>query len=73
MFDWSFTNRVMPHSNLLQTLRSFKIEYSLTQSKLLLMARCIPNLYECMLSISNADFRLYEFLKNSRIKSLTVI
>ena len=32
------------------------------------MARCTPNLYECVLSISNADFRLYEFLKNSRIK-----
>jgi hypothetical protein len=35
---------------------------------MLLMARCTPNLYEYVLSISNADFRLYEFLKNSRIK-----
>jgi len=65
MSDWSFTNRVMPHSNLLQTLRLYKIEYSLTQSKMLLMARCTLNLYECVLSTSNADFRLYEFLKNS--------
>ena len=47
-----------------------KIEYSLTQSKMLLMARCTPNLYECVLSISNADFRLYEFLKNSRPDAL---
>jgi hypothetical protein len=68
MSDWSFTNRVMPHPNLLQTLRSYKIEYSLTQSKMLLVARCTLNLYECVLSTSNADFRLYEFLKNSRIK-----
>ena len=66
MSDWSFTNRVMPHPNLLQTFRSYKIEYSLTQSKMLLMARCTRNLYECVLSTSNADFRLYEFLKNSR-------
>jgi hypothetical protein len=47
-----------------------KIEYSLTQSKMLLVARCAPNLYECALSTSNADFRLYEFLKNSRSKYL---
>jgi hypothetical protein len=68
MSDWSFTNRVMPHPNLLKTLRFYKIEYSLTQSKMLPVARCTPNLYECVLSTSNADFRLYEFLKNSRIK-----
>ena len=68
MSDWSFTNRVMPHPNLLQTFRSYKIEYSLTQSKMLLAARCTLNLYECVLSTSNADFRLYEFLKNSRTK-----
>ena len=67
MSDWSFTNRVMPHPNLLQTFRSYKIEYSLTQSKMLLAARCTLNLYECVLSTSNADFRLYEFLKNSRV------
>ena len=64
MSDWSFTNRVMPHSNCKTTFH--KIEYLLTQSKMLLMARCTLNLYECVLSISNADFRLYEFLKNSR-------
>ena len=64
MSDWSFTNRVMPHPILLK-LSFHKIEYSLTQSKMLLMARCALNLYECALSISNADFRLYEFLKNS--------
>jgi hypothetical protein len=71
MSDWSFTNRVMPHPNLLQTFRSYKIEYSLTQSKMLLAARCTLNLYECVLSTSNADFRLYEFLKNSRTKLIT--
>jgi hypothetical protein len=71
MSDWSFTNRVMPHPNLLQTFRSYKIEYSLTQSKMLLAARCTLNLYECVLSTSNADFRLYEFLKNSRTKLFT--
>jgi hypothetical protein len=32
------------------------------------MARCTLNLYECVLSTSNADFRLYEFLKNSRLE-----
>jgi len=35
--------------------------------KLLLMARSALNLYECAVSTSNADFRLYEFLKNSRV------
>jgi len=35
--------------------------------KLLLVARSALNLYECAVSTSNADFRLYEFLKNSRV------
>jgi hypothetical protein len=35
--------------------------------KLLLAARSALNLYECAVSTSNADFRLYEFLKNSRV------
>ena len=34
---------------------------------MLLMARSALNLYECAVSTSNADFRLYEFLKNSRV------
>jgi len=50
-----------------QFLSFNKIEYSLTQSKILLLAaRSALNLYECAVSTSNADFRLYEFLKNSR-------
>ena len=54
--------RIQIHTN----FRPCNIEYSLTQSKMLLAARCALNLYECALSTSNADFRLYEFLKNSR-------
>jgi hypothetical protein len=38
---------------------------------MLLAARCALNLYECALSTSNADFRLYEFLKNSRCPRLS--
>ena len=34
---------------------------------MLLVARSALNLYECAVSTSNADFRLYEFLKNSRV------
>jgi hypothetical protein len=44
-----------------QALLLAKIEYSLTQSKMLLAARYTQNLYECVLSTSNADFDSMNF------------
>jgi hypothetical protein len=55
------------YSSLVNKIAYRKVSFVLTQSNMLLVARSALNLYECAVSTSNADFRLYEFLKNSRI------
>jgi len=62
MFDWSFTNRVMPYSirffNLTWITRISNVKSDIhfdAIKNLSLAARCALNLYECALSASNAD------------------
>ena len=58
MFDWSFTNRVMPypsfHLNNSNSNVKSDIHFDAIKN-LSLAARCALNLYECALSASNAD------------------
>jgi hypothetical protein len=58
MFDWSFTNRVMPypsfHLNNLNSNVKSDIRFDAIKN-LSLAARSALNLYECAVSASNAD------------------
>ena len=66
MFDWSFTNRVMPYSSFTSKYLKSKREvwiFVLTQSKIFLplAARSVLNLYECTVSASGANSTLWIF------------